>query len=69
MAIDRFMARSRVVFGRWTDKLKRHVPDARVLYFPNAGHYIFITREAEILREIHAFVADIGKKPATQRHL
>ena len=56
------MARSRIVFGRWTDKLKRHVPDARVLYFPNAGHYVFITREADILREIHAFVAALDSK-------
>jgi len=63
VAIDQFMARSRIVFGRWTDKLKRHVPDARVVYFPNAGHYVFITREAEVLREIHAFVASLGKKP------
>jgi hypothetical protein len=23
---------------------------------PNAGHYVFITREAAVLREIHAFV-------------
>lgn len=63
-AIDRFMARSRIVFGRWTDKLKRHVPDARVVYFSNAGHYIFITREAEILRELHAFAAGLAAKAA-----
>jgi non-heme chloroperoxidase len=59
-AIDRFMARSRIVFGRWTDKLKCHVPDARVRYYPLAGHYIFMTREAEVLREIHTFVAGLA---------
>ena len=63
LAIDRFMARSRIVFGRWTDKLKRHVPDARVIYFPNAGHYLFITREADVLREIRGLVAALGRKP------
>ena len=62
VAIDRFVARSRIVFGRWTDKLKRSVPDARVVYFPNAGHYVFITREADILREIHGFVAALDSK-------
>ena len=51
------------MFSRWTDKLKRHVPDARVMYFPNAGHYVFITREPDILREIHGFMAALGKKP------
>lgn len=59
-AIDRFMARSRIVFGRWTDKLKRHVPNARVVYFPLAGHYVYMTREAEVLREIHTFVAGMA---------
>ena len=56
-AIDRFMARSRIVFGRWTAKLYRHVPDARVIHYPLAGHYVFLTREADVLREIHAFVS------------
>ncbi len=59
-AIDRFMARSRIVFGRWTDKLKRHVPNARIVYYPLAGHYVFMTREAEVLREIHTFVAGLA---------
>jgi hypothetical protein len=58
-AIDRFMARSRIVFRRWTNKLTRHVPDARIVFFPLAGHYIFITREAEVLREIHACVGGL----------
>lgn len=56
-AIDRFMARSRIVFGRWTDKLKRQVPDARIVYLPLAGHYVFLTREADVLREIHSFIS------------
>ena len=54
--IERFVARSRLVFGRWTTKLLRHVPDAKVVRYPLAGHYVFITREADVLREIHAFV-------------
>jgi pimeloyl-ACP methyl ester carboxylesterase len=61
-SIDQFMARSRIVFGRWTDKLKRHVPDARIVYFPLAGHFVFMTREAEVLREIHTFVAGLTSK-------
>ena len=54
--IDRFMARSRIVFGRWTAKLLRHVPDAKIVRYPLAGHYVFLTRETDVLREIHAFV-------------
>jgi pimeloyl-ACP methyl ester carboxylesterase len=54
--IDRFMATSRVVFGRSAVKLTRHVPDARIVHYPLAGHYVFVTREAEVLREIRAFI-------------
>jgi pimeloyl-ACP methyl ester carboxylesterase len=55
-AIDRFVARSGVVFGRFRDKLQRGAPNARLVYYPNAGHYVFLTREAEVLREIHTFI-------------
>jgi pimeloyl-ACP methyl ester carboxylesterase len=59
-AIDRFMARSAVVFGRWRDKLKRGAPNARLMYFPDAGHFVYMTNEADVLREIHAFVAGLA---------
>src|SRR5258708_9752791 len=59
-AIDRFMARNAVVLGRWTDKLKRGAPNARLVYFPDAGHYVYMTNEADVLREIHAFVTGLA---------
>ena len=59
VAIDQFMARSAIVFDRFTAKLTRQVPDARIVDLPNAGHYVFLTRETEVLREIHAFVAKL----------
>jgi pimeloyl-ACP methyl ester carboxylesterase len=57
--IEQFVARGRVIIGRWIDKLKRHVPDARVVEVPGGGHYLWMTREAEVLREIHAFIAGL----------
>ena len=40
------------------------VPGARVVYLGNVGHYVFVTREAEVLREIRAFLASLeGRKP------
>jgi pimeloyl-ACP methyl ester carboxylesterase len=59
-AIDRFVARSAVIFGRWSDKLRRGAPNARLVYFPNAGHYVYMTKEADVLREIHAFIAGLA---------
>jgi hypothetical protein len=38
------------------ENLKRSVPSARVVDLPGAGHYLFLTREAEVLSEMHRFV-------------
>lgn len=64
--IDRFMARSRMIFARATDKLTRHAPDARIVYLPLAGHYLFLTREAEVLREIRSFLESLPGSPAAR---
>jgi pimeloyl-ACP methyl ester carboxylesterase len=58
-AIDRFIERSRVVFGRWETKLTRQVPNARVVNLGQVGHFLFLTREDEVLRELHAFMAGL----------
>ena len=58
-AIDRFVARSRIVIGRSVEKLTRHVPAARIVDLGFVGHFVFFTREADVLREIHAFVAEL----------
>jgi pimeloyl-ACP methyl ester carboxylesterase len=59
-AIDRFMARNGVVFGKFRDKLKRGAPTARLVYYPDAGHFVYLTKEADVLREIHTFVAGLA---------
>jgi hypothetical protein len=30
--------------------------------FGNVGHYVFVTREAEVLREIRAFLASLEER-------
>jgi non-heme chloroperoxidase len=57
--IEQFMARGRVIVGRWIDKLKRGVPNARVVEIPGGDHYLYATKEIEVLREIHAFIASL----------
>ena len=59
VAIDRLVAAGTVVLTRWTDKLKRGAPNARIVWYPNAGHYVYMTNEADVLREIHAFMAGL----------
>lgn len=44
---------------RWIKNLKSGVPGARLVDLPGAGHYVFLTREADVLRELRAFVAGL----------
>jgi non-heme chloroperoxidase len=62
--IERFMTRGDVIIGRWIAKVKRGVPDARVVYVRGGGHYFWATREADVLRQVHAFIA--GLPPAAK---
>ena len=32
------------------------VPDAQVVELPNANHYVFLSNEADVLREMKAFI-------------
>jgi pimeloyl-ACP methyl ester carboxylesterase len=56
--IEQFVARGRAIYERWTAKLKRGAPNATIVDVPDSGHYLFITREKEVLTEIHRFLAD-----------
>ena len=38
---------------------ERGVPGARVLRWPRASHYLVLTREAEVLKEVSTFVASL----------
>jgi len=41
------------------DAFKKGVPGARVVRFPKAPHYLFLSDEAAVLREIRAFIATL----------
>jgi pimeloyl-ACP methyl ester carboxylesterase len=60
--IDRFVSRSREVFGRSVARLTRHVPDARIVYLPLAGHYLFLTRGTDVVQDIRAFASSLGSR-------
>lgn len=37
------------------------VPSARVLCLPHSKHYIFISNEADVLREMRAFISSLAQ--------
>jgi len=42
---------------RWIINLLRGAGDVHLIDLPGAGHYVFLTREAEVLRELDKFMA------------
>jgi non-heme chloroperoxidase len=44
---------------RWVNNLKSGVPEAQIVDLPEAGHFVFLTKEADVLRELRAFVAGL----------
>ena len=40
--------------------LEAGVPSAHVVLLPHANHYVFLSDEADVLREMHAFLASLG---------
>lgn len=61
-AISAFRSATKSYVDRWVANLKRGVPDARLVDLPGAGHYVFLTREAEVLEEIRAFVERLPRR-------
>ena len=45
---------------RYEKRLRSAVPDARILDRRAAGHYLYFTREPEVLGELHAFLARLN---------
>lgn len=47
---------------------RRGVPNARVVVLPNANHYVFTSNEADVLRDIRAFIDGLSSPtPAGER--
>jgi non-heme chloroperoxidase len=50
-------AASRAMLEKWQSDLRAGVPDARIVELPGANLYMFLSNEADIIREIRAFAA------------
>ena len=58
-AIEAFNRALAAYVNRWMKNLQSGVPDARFVDLPKAGHFVFLTREAEVLKELRKFVASL----------
>lgn len=60
--MEAFGAATKIYMDRWIDNLRRHVPEARLVDLPGAGHFVFLTREADVLSHTRAFVSSLGQR-------
>ena len=60
----------REMFELRTDHLEQNVanyrqaPRSRVVLLEGADHYVFLTHEQDVLREMRAFLDDLGAEPS-----
>jgi non-heme chloroperoxidase len=58
-ALEKFNALDAEHMKRVTDAFQKGVPSARVVLLPHADHYVFLSNEADVLREMRAFLAGL----------
>jgi pimeloyl-ACP methyl ester carboxylesterase len=58
-ALRQEYAATRALYTRWQRDLLADVPTARIVELPGAGLYMFLSNEADVLREIRAFAATL----------
>ena len=46
---------------RWERDLRAAIPTARIVELPGASLYMFLSNEADIIREVKAFAATLGR--------
>lgn len=58
-ALNQAYAGRRAILSKWQGDLLAGVPTARVVELPEANLYMFLSNEADILREVRAFAATL----------
>jgi pimeloyl-ACP methyl ester carboxylesterase len=59
VAREAYVRATAAYVDRWVQNLKSGVPNARIVDLQGAGHFVFLSRETEVLNEIRYFVAGI----------
>jgi non-heme chloroperoxidase len=60
-ALQQEYAAVRALYVRWQRDLLASVPTARIVELPGASLYMFLSNEADVLREIRAFAAALSR--------
>jgi pimeloyl-ACP methyl ester carboxylesterase len=60
-ALRQMYTATRTMYTRWQQDLLAAVPTARIVELPGANLFMFLSNEADVLREIRAFAAPLPK--------
>jgi pimeloyl-ACP methyl ester carboxylesterase len=60
-ALSQAYAAGRVMLSKWQRDLLTGVPTARIVELPGANLYMFLSNEADIVREVRAFAATLNR--------
>ena len=58
-ALAKIYDADRSYLNRYEGTMRAGVPGARIVELPGADHYVFFSNEVDVLRELHAFLADL----------
>jgi hypothetical protein len=58
-AVNQAYAARRAILSKWQRDLLVGVPDARIVELPGANLFMFLSNEADVLREVRAFAATL----------
>ena len=58
-ALRQAYAATGAIYSRWQDDLRAAVPAARIVELPAANPFMFLSNEADVLRDIRAFAATL----------
>jgi hypothetical protein len=59
-ALRQQYAATRAMYSRWQDDLRAAVPTARIVDLPVDNPFMFLSNEADVLREIRTFAATLA---------
>lgn len=60
-ALGQAYAARRGMLEKWQTDLRKGVPNARIVELPGANLYMFLSNEADIIREVRAFAATLPR--------
>jgi pimeloyl-ACP methyl ester carboxylesterase len=68
VAVKEGYASARAMLSKWQNDLLAGVPNAKIVELPGANLYMFLSNEADVIRELRAFASSLPAQPDAVKH-